>query len=198
MFCLYFILPAGYLSHCCHMKVNCGTLIFIITVFVCMKVFYMLVITVSFFCEYLTAKTTDFIFISTFLILINFATWLQMFYVIIILWSSWQSVVGYLNNLLFSSRGISLFEFSGKCTFNFSCLLQLNVVEKLCLQLSLRQGKSILKKTSHSFIYDWDCNWVKIFENKTKKILKSIRMLQAIGLLEGHIKKGTYGKDTNG
>ena len=68
------------------------TLIFIITVFMCLKGFYM-PISIRFFCEYLTGKTTDFSFASTSLILINFATGLQMFYdVVFILWSSYTVI----------------------------------------------------------------------------------------------------------
>ena len=57
-----------------------------------------------------------------------------------------QSVVWHLNNPLFSSRGISLFEVSGACSFNFSFLLRLNLVEKPFYSSHHSKEKSSWKK----------------------------------------------------
>ena len=76
-------------------------------------------------------------------------------------------------------------------SFQFIMIVAIKSCWKTFLQLSSRQGKTILEKTTHLFIWDWDCNWIKIFESKTRKIMKSIQMLQCNGFFltrtEGHL-----------
>ena len=188
--CLYFILRAWYLSHCFQVyegylhvdlcwdtstssqvsNYDVQSLLWSLDFVIQINLEHdSIAISIRFFCEHLTAKTTNFFLLAPVLFLLTFRHDFRCFIMFYLYFEvAARSVVGHLNNPLFSSRGISLFEVSGACPLiSHACCDKILLKNVFTALITARKNR--LGKTSHLFFCDWDCNWIEIFENKTKK-----------------------------